>query len=138
MNNLLFVYGTLLQPGNDFADYLKRNCTCLFTGKLKGLLYDIGEYPGAIISNNTEGYIHGGIFKLHHPVENLRMIDDYEGYGPEQELPNLYIRSITSIETDKGFVNAWVYLYNLPVDGLPQIKSGNYAEYVRQKKSPGN
>lgn len=138
MTNLLFVYGTLLQPGNSFANYLKLNFTYLSRGKLRGLLYDIGEYPGAIVTDNTDGYIYGSIFKLHHPEENLRVIDDYEGYGPEQELPNLYIRSVASIETDSGAADAWIYLYNLPTNGLPQIPSGNYAEYVRQKKSPGN
>lgn len=138
MIDFLFIYGTLLQPDNPFANYLSQNCTCISAGKLKGLLYDIGEYPGAVIGNNTDNYIHGSIYQLHHPKENLRVIDDYEGYGLEQDLPNLYIRSVASIETDSGTVDAWIYLYNLPTNGLPQIPSGNYAEYIRQKKSPGN
>ncbi|MFA6247900.1 MAG: gamma-glutamylcyclotransferase family protein [Mucilaginibacter sp.] len=138
MIDFLFIYGTLLQPGNPFANYLSRNCTYLSPGKLKGLLYDIGEYPGAIVTDNTDGYIYGSIFKLHHTEENLRVIDDYEGYGPEQDLPNLYIRSVAPIETDSGAVDAWIYLYNLPTNGLPQIASGNYAEYIKQKKSPGS
>jgi gamma-glutamylcyclotransferase (GGCT)/AIG2-like uncharacterized protein YtfP len=138
MTNLLFVYGTLLQPGNSFADYIRQNCTYLSAGKLRGLLYDIGEYPGAIITGNTNSYIYGSIFKLHHPEENLRVIDNYEGYGPEQDQPNLYTRSIVLIETDNDILDAWIYLYNLPVDGLPQITLGNYAEYIRQKKSPGS
>jgi gamma-glutamylcyclotransferase (GGCT)/AIG2-like uncharacterized protein YtfP len=138
MIDFLFIYGTLLQPGNPFANYLSQNCTYISPGKLKGLLYDIGEYPGAIVTDNTDGYIYGSIFKLHHTEENLRVIDDYEGYGPEQELPNLYIRSVAPIETDSGAVDAWIYLYNLPTNGLPQIASGNYAEYIKQKKSPGS
>ncbi|MBD1387446.1 gamma-glutamylcyclotransferase [Mucilaginibacter rigui] len=138
MIDFLFVYGTLLQPGNPFAHYLSQYCTYISSGKLKGLLYDIGEYPGAILTDNTDHYIYGSIFKLHHPEENLRVIDDYEGYGPEQSQPNLYIRSVASIETHNGFINAWIYLYNLPTYRLPQIKSGNYAEYIKQKKSPGS
>jgi hypothetical protein len=27
MTDLLFVYGTLMQPGNEFADYLNQQCT---------------------------------------------------------------------------------------------------------------
>ncbi|MES2063808.1 MAG: gamma-glutamylcyclotransferase family protein [Bacteroidota bacterium] len=138
MTNLLFVYGTLLQPGNSFADYLKQNCTYLSPGKTKALLYDIGEYPGAIITANTDSYIHGSIFKLLHPKQNLRVIDDYEGFGPEQEQPNLYIRTVVPVETNPGIVNAWIYLYNLPVNGLLQIATGSYAEYIGQKKSPGS
>ena len=138
MQNLLFVYGTLLQPGNDFAGYLKRTCTYLSPGKIKGLLYDIGEYPGIIINNHATGYVHGSIYRLHHPIQNLKVFDDYEGFGAGQDQPNLYVRSLTSIETGDGFIDAWIYLYNLPVDGLPLIPSGNYAEYIKQKKSPGN
>lgn len=138
MIDILFVYGTLLQPGNPFADYLSQNCSYVSSGKIKGVLYDIGDYPGAVINNNADGYIHGDIYKLHHPEQNLKVIDYYEGFGPEQDQPNLYIRTLTSIETGKGFIDAWMYLYNLPVDGLLLIRSGNYAEYIKQKKSPGN
>jgi gamma-glutamylcyclotransferase (GGCT)/AIG2-like uncharacterized protein YtfP len=134
MTNLLFVYGTLLQRGNPFANYLMQHCTYIAAGKIKGTLYDIGEYPGMIITVNN--YVCGSVYQLHHSEENLRVIDDYEGYGPGQHQPNLYIRLLASIETDNGIVNAWVYQYNLPVDGLPQITSGNYADYTKQKKIP--
>ncbi|MCO5934792.1 gamma-glutamylcyclotransferase [Mucilaginibacter sp. RB4R14] len=138
MIDLLFVYGTLIQPGNPIAGYLNLNCTYLLRGKIKGILYDIGEYPGLIISDNAQNYVYGHIYKLHHTKQNLFVIDDYEGVGPDQEQPNLYIRKIRSVETADGIVDTWIYLYNLPVDGLPLITSGNYAEFTAQKKSPGN
>jgi gamma-glutamylcyclotransferase (GGCT)/AIG2-like uncharacterized protein YtfP len=138
MCNLLFVYGTLLQSSNPFAVYLQQQCIYVCIGKLKGLLYDIGEYPGAVINiNNFETYIYGSIYKLTNPEVNLSVIDDYEGYGPEQDQPNLYIRTVAAIETDNDCIReAWIYLYNLPVNDLPQIASGNYTEYIKQKKSP--
>jgi hypothetical protein len=43
-------------------------------------------------------YIYGSIFKLHHSEENLRIIDDYEGYGPEQDQPNLYTRLLVLLK----------------------------------------
>lgn len=138
MTDLLFVYGTLLQQGNTYADYLNQHCTYLSPGKIKGLLYDIGEYPGLVIATEAENYVYGSIYKLHQPDKNLKVIDDYEGYGAEQELPNLYIRIIKQIETTDSIINAWIYLYNLNVGGLPLIPSGDYAQYIRQKKSPGN
>ena len=136
MIDYLFVYGTLLQPGNPFADYLSQNCSYVSPGKIKGKLYDISEYPGLIIADNDHNYVRGSIYQLHQPEENLKIFDDYEGFGPEQDQPNLYNRSIATIETGDGFIDAWVYLYNLPVDGLPIIPSGNYAEYIAQKKIP--
>ena len=104
---------------------------------MKGILYDVGEYPGLVIPDDAENYTYGSVFKLRHPEENLRVIDDYEGVGTEQEQPNLYIRVIKPIETTGDIINAWVYLYNLPITNLPQITSGNYSEYIKQKKSPG-
>ncbi|MES2268720.1 MAG: gamma-glutamylcyclotransferase family protein [Bacteroidota bacterium] len=137
MTNLLFVYGTLLQPGNAFARHLMQNCTFISTGKIKGTLYDIGEYPGLVI-NSDINYVNGRIYKLHNPEENLKVIDDYEGVGPGQQQPNLYIRQLEAIETEDGTLEAWVYLYNLPIAGLPIIPSGNYVDYKAQKKSPGS
>ena len=138
MTDLLFVYGTLLQPGNSFANYLKENGSFVSPGKIRGLLYDIGEYPGAVITADTDSFIYGSIFRLTNPIQNLRVIDNYEGYGLGQEVPDLYIRNEVLIETDKHIVKAWIYLYNLPVKGLRRIASGNYAEYMAQKKSPGS
>lgn len=138
MIDLLFVYGTLMQPGNPFADYLQRNCTIVSAGTTKGTLYDVGEYPGLVLVNDAKGLVHGTVVELHNPEENLKVIDDYEGVGFNQQQPNLYIREIVSIYTPNGVVDAWVYTYNLPVKGLPIISSGNYLEHIKQKKSPGN
>jgi gamma-glutamylcyclotransferase (GGCT)/AIG2-like uncharacterized protein YtfP len=134
MTHLLFVYGTLLQPGNGLAQYLISNCTYLNTGCIKGTLYDIGEYPGLVI-NEESGRVHGSIYEI--DDQTLKQIDNYEGYGPDQDEPNLYIRVMQPVQTTNGVTEAWIYLYNLPVDGLQVIGSGNYMEYIKQKKSPG-
>jgi len=131
----LFVYGTLLQPGNQFAGYLSRHCTFIANGKVNGVLYDIGEYPGLIV-NGGESFVYGSVYRIDKD-ELLKKIDAYEGYGPDEEEPNLYIRTMLSILTTNGSINAWVYIYNHPVDCLPRIPSGNYLEYLKQKKSPG-
>ncbi|GGH00800.1 gamma-glutamylcyclotransferase family protein [Mucilaginibacter phyllosphaerae] len=136
MTALLFIYGTLLQPGNPFANYLNSNCSYVCAGKIKGLLYDIGEYPGLIINTHAEGFVLGSVVKLHQPAEGLKVIDDYEGVGPEQDQPNLYLRTIQTIITAKGPADAWVYIYNLPVAGLPVIASGNYQEFAAHKTAP--
>ena len=136
MTDLLFVYGTLLQNDNPFAAYLSKNSAYISAGKIKGSLYDIGEYPGLIITGNNRGYVYGSIYRLLHPTKNLKIIDEYEGVGPDQEQPNLYTRQIVQIQNEAGVIDAWVYLYNLPVDGLPIISSGNYIEYLIQKNPP--
>jgi gamma-glutamylcyclotransferase (GGCT)/AIG2-like uncharacterized protein YtfP len=127
--NYLFVYGTLLDESNEFAAYLRNNCSFCTKGKFKGRLYDIGEYPGAIADSNSTNYVYGTIVLIDNPTKVLKQLDDYEGFGDAQQQPNLFIREMLDIETDKGLVNCWVYLYNLTVDALKLIESGDYLKY---------
>jgi gamma-glutamylcyclotransferase (GGCT)/AIG2-like uncharacterized protein YtfP len=134
-NNLLFVYGSLLNTGNEFAGYLSNNSIVLSTGSFKGRLYDIGEYPGALADNKSHYNITGTIVKLNNPTDNLKILDDYEGFGADQAAPNLFIRKLLPVETAKGPVNCWVYLYNLFINGFHEIISGDYLAYLIQKQS---
>jgi gamma-glutamylcyclotransferase (GGCT)/AIG2-like uncharacterized protein YtfP len=133
INELLFVYGSLLNADNEFAGYLNSNAGLFSTGKLKGKLYDIGEYPGAVIAPDGNYEISGHIYKLNNPQATLKILDDYEGFGEDQEHPNLFVRKCLPVETTNGRVYCWVYLYNLPVVGLKQIISGDYSDYLTKK-----
>jgi len=128
-NKYLFVYGTLLNAANEFAIYLKNNCSFYADGKFKGRLYDMAEYPGAIVDEQYSGYVYGSIFMMDDAISALKYLDDYEGFGPEQEQPNLFIRELVKIDSDKGIISCWCYLYNLPVYGLRLIESGDYGSY---------
>ena len=134
MAHLLFVYGTLLQPGNEFGRYLAKHSRYFKSGKIKGNLYDIGAYPGLLINGGASDWVYGDIYEVDNGT--LKLIDDYEGYGPQQAQPNLYIRTLKAVQTARGETDAWVYLYNLPVNGLQKIRSGNYLEYIKQKNPP--
>jgi gamma-glutamylcyclotransferase (GGCT)/AIG2-like uncharacterized protein YtfP len=128
-SNYLFVYGTLLDKRNEFSLYLNKHCRFYNNGRFKGRLYDIGEYPGAIANNNYPGYIYGSVVLINNLVKVLKQLDNYEGFGDNQQQPNLFVRELIEVETDKGFIKCWVYLYNLPLDGLRLIESGDYLEY---------
>lgn len=127
---LLFIYGTLLEQDNAFAIYLQQNSTVYAKAKIKGKLYDIGEYPGTVTDTNGEGFVFGSIVLLN-DASVLKKIDIYEGYGVKQPKPNLFIRKKVQAETDTGIVKCWIYLYNLPVDGLHQIISGDYLNFIK-------
>lgn len=98
-------------------------------GKIQGKLYDIGEYPGAVAYPEGEDVIVGNIVILNEPEHSLQILDNYEGFGPEQSQPNLFIRKSLPVETINGAIFCWVYLYNLPVGGFKQIISGDYLAY---------
>lgn len=126
MNNLLFIYGTLLDEDNEFAIYLKNNSTFYSEGRLRGKLYDIGEYPGAVLSESDDDYIYGTILQLDDAAKVLPVIDDYEGFGEGQQKPYLFVRVLTEAYTEDSKVSCWVYEYHLSVDGLSIIRSGRY------------
>ena len=88
----------------------------------------MGEYPGAVHDDNN-GYVYGSIFQLLNQAEAFKYLDDYEGFGDDQDQPNLFIRKFISIETDNEQINCWGYLYNLSVAGFRLIESGDYLQY---------
>ncbi|MBS1503578.1 MAG: gamma-glutamylcyclotransferase [Bacteroidetes bacterium] len=126
MNDKLFVYGTLLDRSNKYGVYLKDNSTHYSNGKVQGRLYDIGDYPGAVLTSGEEEYVYGTILKLTDPEETLIVLDEYEGFGEDLLQPNEFIRVLTSAETALGIMDCWIYLYNLPIDGIKRIVSGQY------------
>jgi len=128
-NEYLFVYGTLLDEQNKFTIYLKQNSNFYSKGRLKGKLYDLGEYPGAVLDEPSDGYIYGSIVRLINLDETLKYLDDYEGFGDDEEQPNLFLREIALVETDNGLVDCWIYVYNLSVEGFWLIESGDYRTY---------
>ncbi len=130
-NSYLFVYGTLLSEGNEFASFLMENSIFYSNAKFRGKLYDIGEYPGAISDPGCGYFVHGQVFFMNDPETILRRLDDYEGFGDDQPQSNEFIRELIEVETDDQLLKCWGYLYKFPVDGLWHIKSGNYLEYVK-------
>lgn len=125
-HSYLFVYGTLLDENNQFGAYLKNNCHFFQHGKFKGKLYNIGNYPGAISEPDGDAYVFGSIFILNNPDEILKILDEYEGVGPELPQPTEYTRELIDIEAGDAFTKCWIYLYNLSVENLALIKEGRY------------
>jgi gamma-glutamylcyclotransferase (GGCT)/AIG2-like uncharacterized protein YtfP len=129
-NDLLFVYGSLLDGDNEFGDYLMHNADFVGLANFKGRLYDCGEYPGALTDN--KGYdIKGNIYRLRDATAALAVLDEYEGSGADQEQPNLFIRKPMTATCNDQLVECWVYLYNLSVEGLTEITSGDYMAYLK-------
>ena len=129
-NDLLFVYGSLLDGDNEFGHYLIHNADVVGPALFKGRLYDCGEYPGAIADN--DGYdIKGNIFSLHESTAALAVLDDYEGFGVDQEQPNLFVREQITATCNNQIVGCWIYLYNPPIVDLTEIPSGDYIDYLK-------
>ena len=71
---------------------------------MHGRLYDFGQYPGAVASDQPAESVLGEIFYLNNPGALLAVLDEYE--GPEFE------RSLVSATHHQGHaMNCWIYWY---------------------------
>jgi gamma-glutamylcyclotransferase (GGCT)/AIG2-like uncharacterized protein YtfP len=81
--------------------------------RVPGLLYDFGRYPGAVKSDQTDGWVQGEVHRFDDPGL-LTLLDCYE--GPEFE------RAMVSV---KGVQECWIYWYVGPETGR-LIASGDW------------
>jgi gamma-glutamylcyclotransferase (GGCT)/AIG2-like uncharacterized protein YtfP len=62
------------------------------------------------------------------------VLDEIEGYSPEEPDTSLYTRLITPVTLDDGsVVEACAYFYNAPLGGAQRIASGDYLAYLRAR-----
>lgn len=130
MSNYLFVYGTLLGEfaPPEIAETVKK-MEYVSNGFVYGHLYNLGEYPGAILNDSIKSKIFGRIYKLPSDEDILQKLDEYEGFFPHQSAPNLFVRKETCIFLENGKqLNGWIYEYNRRVKSSALIKSGDYSK----------
>jgi gamma-glutamylcyclotransferase (GGCT)/AIG2-like uncharacterized protein YtfP len=137
-NGQLFVYGSLRSGFHHPAyAYISRYFTLLSDARVKGKLYDMGEYPAAV-PTNEEQYIMGELYQISRPDElswAMAQLDDYEGLHTENNEPAMYKREQVQVFLDKGqTTNAWIYWFNGRITDEKLISSGDVLEYLQQKK----
>jgi gamma-glutamylcyclotransferase (GGCT)/AIG2-like uncharacterized protein YtfP len=129
-SELLFVYGSL-RRGFDHH-YLLRQLRAEFIGrgKVRGELFDLGRYPGAVKSDSSNT-VSGEIYRLKSPDSDLKALDDYEGVGSTTETQKSeYRRELTqvTIEDSGAITDAWIYWMNCDLPEKHRIASGDYSK----------
>jgi gamma-glutamylcyclotransferase (GGCT)/AIG2-like uncharacterized protein YtfP len=129
-SNHLFVYGTLMRGfDHPMAQLLSANADFLGPARCQGRLYLVKHYPGLLLSDDPADIVFGQLFRLREHDALLREFDMYEACGEGFAEPTEYIRQMLSVTRDDGAVSeAWTYIYNWPVTGLPRIASGRFME----------
>jgi gamma-glutamylcyclotransferase (GGCT)/AIG2-like uncharacterized protein YtfP len=127
-SDLLFVYGTLMRGfDHPMARLLSANADFLGEASCRGRLYKVKHYPGLVLSDEAADLVFGELYRLRAVEELLREFDMYEACGEGFPEPTQYVRRMLSVAlADGGSSEAWTYLYNWPVDRLPQITSGRF------------
>jgi len=132
----LFVYGTLRKDvGNAMSQVLVRHTRFVGDATFQGKLFDLGNYPGAIPSDNAQDLVHGEAYALEPLIQNqvLARLDEYEGCSVRSETLSEFRREHVMITLDNGrSVFSWIYLYNSTKTGTP-IPSGDYSRYLKAK-----
>ena len=133
----LFVYGSLRSGFQSPAyEYISRYFTLVGEARVKGKLYDLGEFPAARPAEE-EAYIVGELYVAKNPNEMdwaLAQLDDYEGVNASYDEESHYYREITQVYYQDQQVPAWIYWYKGDVSGRPVVASGDMLQYLRDKQ----
>jgi gamma-glutamylcyclotransferase (GGCT)/AIG2-like uncharacterized protein YtfP len=120
--------------GHPMAELLANEAEFVAEGCLQGELYDVGHYPGAVLSANRGALVKGDVYALRDAPSLMPILDDYEECTQDYAEPHEYIRiAVTVFVQDGAPLPAWTYLYNRPVESLARIDSGDYVQYLRQR-----
>ena len=134
----LFVYGSLRSGFRSPAyEYISRHFEFVAEGKVKGKLYDMGDYPAAK-PVSEENFIVGELYSAKHASEfdwAIGQLDDYEGTDSNSPDASLYKRQIADVFVGDKTIQAWIYWFTGDVSGKPLIESGDLLEYIRLKSS---
>lgn len=135
MNDLLFVYGTLMNNiESTIASYLHSNSNFVGEGAFSGKLYDLGSYPGAIYDEMLSSKVHGHVFQLNNAEKILKKLDLYEGIHALNFDNNEYRRVLVPVMISNDTRECWVYAYNFTTQGLKEIPDGNYLQYLKDNE----
>jgi gamma-glutamylcyclotransferase (GGCT)/AIG2-like uncharacterized protein YtfP len=125
----LFSYGTLLpqHAPREIAPTMRR-LRRVGQGFVRGRLYDLGDYPGAVLTRNGP-LIRGLVFELPDDPEVLERLDKYEEFDRSRPKGSLFVRKrrIVSLQDGKK-VFCWIYAYNRPTGAAPPLASGDYSK----------
>ncbi len=124
----IFVYGTLrpsLAPPE--LKELIGQWRKVGDGFVHGRLYDLGEYPGAVLDSVSETRIAGEVFQLPDDGATIAALDLYEGFDPEDFSASLFVRRKcqVTLEDDRR-IECWIYVYNRRVAPSTIISNGDY------------
>ena len=107
----------------------------IVAGYTRGRLYDLGEYPGAILDPDCDATITGEVFQLPDASATLSALDAYEGFDPRDPDSSLFARRKCEVALDDGAkLECWMYVYNRQAPLATLITSGDYLLYKQERE----
>lgn len=137
-NNItnLFVYGSLRSGFCHPAfEHIRKYFTLVSEARVKGFLYDLGDYPAAI-ATSEEAFVTGELYEVkegHEFQQAIELLDIYEETGTEEGEGELYKREIAEVIYNNTTARAWIYWYNKSIVGQLLIPSGDVMDVIEVK-----
>lgn len=127
----VFFYGTLMtafnRPGRQRVE---SKLVFAGRGRIRAALFDLGIYPAAVPADD-DSTVAGEVYELVDVAPVLAILDEIEGYRPNEPARSLYLRVRTDVTLDSGERwPAWAYFYNAPLGRAERIPSGDYLEHL--------
>jgi gamma-glutamylcyclotransferase (GGCT)/AIG2-like uncharacterized protein YtfP len=138
MSDHLFVYGTLRSEcGHPMHRLLTRHAERVGMARYAGRLYDLGGYPGVVPEPAAAPSVRGELYRLREPRALWPSLDRYEGCTDPGDAGAEYRRERQAVLREDGTpVQAWMYLYNRPTDGLRPIPGGDFLQRTPSPPAP--
>jgi gamma-glutamylcyclotransferase (GGCT)/AIG2-like uncharacterized protein YtfP len=128
MAEYLFAYGSLrpeLAPSdlNGLVQRMRR----IGAAYAHGHLYDLGQYPGAVLDADCGRRIIGEVLELPDNESILAALDHYEGFDRNDRNASLFVRTECHVILENGEeIECWVYVYNGEISSAKLIETGDY------------
>lgn len=129
-SDYLFVYGSLLKQANNIMSaYLSEKSEFEGEAFMRGKLFMVDYYPGAIYAPDSDQMVRGELFRLLHQESTFKVLDNYEEFIPEDEENSVFIRKIVPVEKEREVLHCWVYVYNQDCRKCKPIPSGDFLKH---------
>lgn len=131
-DQFLFVYGTLRSDcGAAFSEVMQGQFSLVGKATTKGRLYNLGQYPGLLLSDANGEQVTGELYLLTGSASAMALLDRYEESAMSPASGAEYYRDKRMVMLEDGsVVQSWVYVYNWPVAEEDRIASGDYAQFL--------
>ena len=128
----LFVYGTLTRGSRSpFAALLEARARYIGNAWVRGRLYRLGHFPGAVPDPASKSRIWGNVYFLRDAML-IAAIDQYEGCGAfERAVPLFRRETVQAVLGNGKELDAWIYRFTGRTEGRPAVHSPTRAGFRR-------
>ena len=126
--HFVFVYGSLRRGNAGAMSVRFPNALYVAEGRVRGSLYDLGEYPG-LVMDGAVSFVTGEVYQV--DDDTLNRLDKFE-------LTSDYSRKQVEVEHGLERADCWIYVPDRVAEffgNYELIESGDWIAHVRSRQS---